>query len=138
MKNVVEQDKSKKFIGYPTDNLFGIIDEEHRAEHALKALAAAGFVEDTQVFHGQAGAAMIDASGSKHGFLAQLRRFHQKTTVEREHAERYEQAVMNNQCVIAVHTNSAEAREQVRLILKENGGHFINFYGRFGIRKLDV
>jgi hypothetical protein len=137
MKNTIENDKTKKFIGYPTDTLFGIIDDVNNAEQLLKALAAAGFTEETQVFHGEEGAEMIDASGTKHGFLAQLRRLHQKTTVEREHAERYERAVLDNRCVIAVHTSDPEAREQVRLILKEYGGHFINYYGRFGIRQLD-
>ena len=136
MKTPVENDITK-FIGYPTDNLFGIIDDKHDAEQLLKALAAAGFTEQTQVFHGEEGAARIDASGTRHGFLAQLRRLHQKTTVEREHAERYEQAVLDQRCVIAVHTNNSEEREQLRSILKEYGRHFINYYGRFGIRQLD-
>jgi hypothetical protein len=133
-----KKDKKGKFIGYPTDNLFGIIDDPVKAEQALQALATAGFAAETEVFHGEEGAHRIDASGANHGRLAQLRRLHQKTTVEREHAEQYEQAVLQGYCVIAVHTSDPDQREQARQVLKEHGGHFINYYGRFAIRKLDL
>jgi rRNA-processing protein FCF1 len=137
MKNVIGKDRTEKFIGYPIDNLFGIIDNSDDAETALQALVTAGFANDIQLFHGEEGAHRIDASGAKHGWLAQLRRLHQKSTVERAHAEQYEQAVLQEQCVIAVHTSDPEQRERARQILKAHGGHFINYYGRFGIRQLD-
>lgn len=137
MNTVIEKERKDKFIGYPTDNLFGIIDHVDDTLKALQTLAAAGFADEIQAFHGEEGAYRIDASGAKHGLLAQLRRLHQKTTVEREHAEQYELAVGQGHCVIAVHTSDPERREQARQILKENKGHFINYYGRFGIRQLD-
>ena len=138
MNTGIEKDKKDKFIGYPTDNLFAIIDNIDNAQKALQALSAVGFADEIQVFHGEEGALRIDASGAKHGRLAQLRRLHQQVTVEREHAERYEQTVLQGHCVIAVHISDLERLEQARQILKEYGGHFINYYGRFGIRKLDL
>ncbi|MCB0016171.1 MAG: hypothetical protein KDE09_00205 [Anaerolineales bacterium] len=133
-----KKDKKDEFIGYPTDNLFGIIDDPVKAELALQALAAAGLADETEVFHGVDGAHRIDASGAKHGRLAQLWRLRQSTTVAREQAEQYEQAVLQGRCVIAVHTSDPEQREQIQQILKAHSGHFINFYGRFTIRKLDL
>ena len=138
MKSQIEEEKTQDFIGYPTNTLFGIVDDKADAEQVLFELASAGFVNDIRVFHGAEGVAQIDASGANHGWLAQLRRFHQKSTVEREHAERYELAVEQGHCVIAVQTGESERREQAREILKAHGGHFINYYGRFGIRKLDL
>jgi hypothetical protein len=137
MNMIIEKERADKFIGYPTNNLFSIIDDSVDAEEALQALAVAGFGDETQVFHGEEGAHRIDASGAAHGWLAQLRRLHQKTTVEREQAEQYEQAVLQGHCVIAVHTGDPERREEARQILKGHGGHFINYYGRFGIRGLE-
>ncbi|MCE7990069.1 MAG: hypothetical protein DYG89_53675 [Caldilinea sp. CFX5] len=64
-------------------------------------------------------------------------RLFQRTTVERAHAERYEQMIRQGHYVIAVHLHEVEQREQVRQLLKAHGGHFINFYGRYAIRKLD-
>lgn len=132
-----EKEPTSKFIGYPNDTLFGIIDEPVRAQEALRALVAAGFAAETQVFFGQEGADRIDASGAKHGRLTQLRRLHQRTTLEREHAEQYEHAVLEGSCVIAIHTSDPTEREQAHQLMKDHGGHFINYYGRFGIRGLD-
>lgn len=132
------KERSDKFIGYPNDTLFGIIDEPDQGREALRALTTAGFADETQVFYGQQGADRIDASGAKHGRLTQLRRLHQRTTLEREHAEQYEQAVIGGSCVIAVHTGDPLGREQARQLVKDHGGHFINYYGRFGIRGLDL
>lgn len=132
-----QTERPDKFIGYPNDTLFGIIDEPDRAQEALRALVAAGFAADTQVFYGQKGADRIDASGAKHGRLTQLRRLHQRTTLERDHAEQYERAVIGGSCVIAVHTGDPLERERARRFMKDHGGHFINYYGRFGIRGLD-
>jgi hypothetical protein len=138
MKNIDKFVTSEKFLSYPTNNLFGVIADNIDAELAVKALVAAGFSDEIQLYHGEEGANRIDASGAKHGLLAQLRRLHQKVTVEREHAEQYEEAVLKGYCVIAVHTSDPESRETARQILKNHGGYFINYYGRFGIRKLDL
>lgn len=138
MNNIIETNKPDKFIGYPTDNLFTIIDNPADAEQALQALQAAGFAADTQVFHGEDGAHRIDASGAQHGRLAQLRRRRQSVSLDGQHAALYEQAVRQGHCVIAVHADEPERRETVRQILRANGGHFINFYGRFTITQLDL
>ena len=110
MNTVNEKERKDKFISYPTDTLLGIIDQVDDSLKALQALVAAGFADEIQAFHGEEGAYRIDASGAKHGLLAQLRRLHQKTTVERDHAEQYELAVEQGHCVIAVHTSDAERR----------------------------
>ncbi len=45
---------------------------------------------------------------------------------------------MSRRCIIAIHNDDAETRQQVRAILKAQGGHFINFYGRHTIYQLDL
>jgi hypothetical protein len=138
MENAAEIQKDNKFIGYPTNQLFSIIDNPADAEQALQALEAAGFASDTQVFHGEEGAHRIDASGAQHGRLAQLRRLRQSVSLDGQHAALYEQAVRQGHCVIAVHAIDSERREEARQILKAHGGHFINFYGRFTIHQFDL
>lgn len=138
MKNLTKTNKTDKFIGYPTNQLFSIIDNPADAEQALRGLAEVGLAEDTQLFHGEDGAHRIDASGAQHGPLAQLRRRRQSISLDGQHAALYEQAVRQGHCVIAVHSTDSERREEARQILKTHGGHFINFYGRFTIQKLDL
>ena len=132
---------SDEFIAYPTNTLFGIINDVADAENALLALTAAGFSDDTvQVYCGEAGAARIDASGIHHGRPAQLMRLFQATTGERAHADRYEKAALEGHHVIAIQIDDADSdmREDVRQTLKAHSGHFINFYGRRVFRKLDL
>ncbi len=130
-------EKEDEFIRYPTDTLFGIVDQPGDAKQVLQALTAAGFTEDkVRVFCGESGARQIDSSGVQHGVLTQLVRLYQRTTVERDHAEQYEQALHQGSYVIAIHISDSVAREQAEQILGEHGGHFINFYGRHTIRKL--
>lgn len=138
MKHLTETPKPDKFIFYPTNQLFSIIDNPADAEQALRALAAGGFAEGTQLFHGEEGAHRIDASGAQHGRLAQLRRLRQSVSLDGQDAALYEQAVRQGHCVIAVHSTDSERREEARQILKTHGGHFINFYGRFTIQRLDL
>ena len=138
MNNSIETNKPDKFIGYPTHNLFGIIDDLADVEQALRVLKAAGFANDTQVFHDEDGAYRIDASDTQHGRLAQLRRRRQSVSLDGQHAALYEQAVHQGHCVIAVHTGNPERRKVAHQILKAHEGHFINFYGRFTITQLDL
>ena len=138
MSDSIETNKPDKFIGYPTHNLFGIIDDPADAEQALRAFKAAGFAANIQVFHGEDGAYRIDASGSQHGRLAQLQRRRQSVSLDGQHAALYEQAVRQGHCVIASHTSESERREVAHQILKAHEGHFINFYGRFTINQLDL
>jgi hypothetical protein len=138
MNNLNLKTQDEKFIINPTDYLFGIIDDPEAAETVLTALVSAGFNPDrVRVFHGEQGVRQIDATGAEHGRLARLIRWRQNTTPARPHAERYEQAVRDGHCVIAVHASDQESRTQARQIMKQHGGHFINFYGRWVIYSLD-
>ena len=138
MGNLNLKTQDENFIINPTDYLFGIIDDPEVAETGLKALVSAGFSPDhVRVFHGERGVRQIDATGVEHGRLARLIRWRQSTTPMRQHAERYEQAVRDGHCVVAVHARNLEARELARQILKRHGGHFINFYGRWVVYSLD-
>ena len=138
MRNLSLKTQDEKFIINPTDYLFGIIDDLEAAETAVNALISAGFSPDSvSVFHGEQGVRQIDATGIAHGRLARFVRWRQSTTSMRQHAERYEQAVRDGHCVIAVHVRNLEARELARQILKRHSGHFVNFYGRWIIHSLD-
>lgn len=139
MNKTSEAENNEAFIVYPTNTLFAIVDTLADVEAVVNALAAAGFRADTvKVFSGEEGAQQIDASGAQHGLFAQLVRIYQRTTSEHDQAAQYEQALREGHYVIAIHNDDADARQQVRTILKAQGGHFINFYGRRTMQKLDL
>lgn len=127
-----------KFIFNPTNYLFGIVDDAKMTELVIESLVLAGFSSNRiTVFQGERGVRQIDATGAEHGRIARLIRWRQSTTPARWHAERYEQAVRDGHCVVAVYTSDQDSRERARQIMKQNGGHFINFYGRLVIYTLD-
>ena len=138
MSKLSKNVKDDKFIFNPTDNLFVIIDDQVKAARAIDNLISSGFAkDDITTFQGELGARQIDADGSKHGRISQIIRWRQGTTPARQDAERYEQAVNDGNCVIAIETKTPETRETARQILKAHSGYFINFYGRFTMQNLD-
>jgi hypothetical protein len=127
-----------RFIFYPVNHLFGIIDDTRGAETALRALAEAGFGgEEIIVFTGEQGAKRIDAEGTEHGLFARLVRRLQHMTPEHDQAVVYQEAARGGNSVVAIHANSNEEKELALGILRTNGAHFINFYGPLASELLD-
>lgn len=125
----VNQNDSR-FIFYPVNHLFGIIDDTYLAETALQALAEAGFGgEEIMVFTGEQGAERIDAEGTEHGLFARLVRRVQHMTPEHDQAVVYQEAAKSGKSVVAIRADSNEEKERALGILRTNGAHFINFYG---------
>ncbi len=126
-----EAAESGAFIGYPTDHLFGIIDEPEQAGSAIVALRSAGIDDDSvSTFHGDAGAIRIDASGSAHGLFARLIRISQAMSMDGDQSQRYEDEARNGHTVIAVHIPDDGVRDRALGILKTHHGHYINYYRR--------
>ena len=127
----VESTEGRDFIRYPTDHLFGIIDEPDQAGSAIVALRSAGIDDDSvSTFHGDAGAIRIDASGSSHGLFARLIRISQAMSMDGDQSQRYEDEARNGHTVIAVHIDDDDVRDQALGILKTHHGHYINYYRR--------
>jgi hypothetical protein len=50
--------------------------------------------------------------------------------------EHYEKALRDGRTVIAILTPTDERKDRAAQILKECGGHFINFYGRLAVQRI--
>jgi hypothetical protein len=120
------------FIGYPTRQVLGVLDDESAAERALAALSAIGIADrDVQVYAGPADAARFDGTGARHGLLARLRRAVQFSLMDQLPAMAwYEAALRENRRVIAVRTASRAMTLKVVAALSAAGAHFVNRFGR--------
>lgn len=134
-----ENDKTTSgFMIYPTNYLFGIVNDPSTAETTLTALSGAGFEDDSlKAFVGESGAASIDASGKYHGFLARFVRRIQHMSPDHDHAVVYEEAALEGKTVIGVHIDSEDEKAKAQEILHANGAHFVNFYGRFAVELVE-
>lgn len=137
MTDLKERIEHGKFVGYPTHCVVGVVDDEAGAAEAVKALAAAKFPNQVAILRGVEGAEEIDPSGEKHGILARLIRLLQFTTMDGEQAERYASEARADHSVVFVHLENYDHVQEVREILKKQGGHFINWYDRLYFEMLD-
>src|SRR6266542_5188156 len=131
-------EETSSFIFYPVNHLFGIIEDAEATETAVQRLAEAGFErERLMVFTGEQGAKRIDAEGTEHGLFAHVVRRVQHMTPEHDQAVVYQEAARSGKNVVAIRADSNEKKERALGILRTNGAHFINFYGRLASELLD-
>jgi hypothetical protein len=134
-----QYDPESDSLSFPVDTVVGILDDPDAASSAVDALVAAGVpAERIQVLCGDAGARRLDPSGERHGLLGQLRRIVQQyADQEVAHVERQSAELRAGKFLVAAPAEGDEARERVAEILQANGGHFINHYGKWTVRRLD-
>jgi len=128
----------KRFINYPKGRVLAVADDEATADRALDALAKAGW--DTgrvERLAGTKAADEIDASGSEHGPIAQLRRVVQFTFMDQlPDLAFYEAAARQGRIVLSIPAGDSEAAARLAKILAESGCHFANRFGRFETEEL--
>jgi len=130
---------SGEFLNYPTNKVVGVFADWTQARAALDALAADGVAaEQVGVLHGPEGAARLDATGERHGILAQISRFFQRfADMDDKHTQRHEQELAAGHVLVEVYVGDDEsARARTRDLLKQHGGYFINFYGKWYVENL--
>ena len=120
------------FLRYPTNKVVGMVSTPEELHAAILELNKAGFGEDAiSVLCGEEGADRLDLTGKNHGPLARLYRFTQKALhLEYKEFREYSQDLLSGHFLIGVKAGDEHKRAQVLQILKSNGGHRINFFGR--------
>lgn len=130
---------SGEFLAYPNEQVVGIFANWTHARHAIAEINDAGFAADkVGVLHGPEGARRLDASGERHGLLAQISRFFQKfADLDDQHTRRHEQELLAGHILVQVHVGDDEAaKTRVCQILRKHGGYFINYYGQWAVENL--
>ena len=115
-----------------------VLPTAEAAAAAAAALHAAGIPDhDISILRGEEGAARLDGTGSVNGVTARLRRLVSFTLMDQlVDMAIYEQAVREGQVVVMVKARG-EGKAAAMRVLREHGGHFINYYGRFATEELE-
>lgn len=132
---------NSEFTFDPTNKVAGSIDTADDVKAALRDLRSAGFAANELELLADAEAASRigvtdEASDVRvHIFDATQRvpAFYDAPVI----VKRVEQELQAGHYLVGVSAEDEETRERVRDILKSNGGHFINFYGRFAAESLE-
>ncbi len=137
MENVTNIE-NEEVANRETSKIIAIFDLEESANNAYKDLLDDGFTAETaETFCGYLGKLELDVKGEHHGIIENIKRkLHHFMLAEGLQMDTYSKALNAGNCVIQVNTDSRNW-EKARDILKNNGGHFINFYGLFTTEVLE-
>ena len=127
-----------RFIGYPVDRMLGAFRDASAAAEAASAVRGLGIVDrDITVLRGDEGANRLDGSGAANGIAARFRRILDFTLMDQlVDFAHYEQAVRAGGAVVMVKVRGDLRKSAVAAALTSNGGHFLNYYGRFATEEI--
>jgi hypothetical protein len=130
--------RQRRFIGYPTDSLLGVVPDGEAAANAAAALKAAGIPDrDITILRGDEGASRFDPTGAVHGFITRLRRIVSFTVMDQlPDMAWYDAAIRAGHAVVMAKVRGDDRKAQGVRILRVHGGHFINYYGRFATEEI--
>jgi hypothetical protein len=127
-------------LQYPANHIIGVLDTHDQTACALDGLVTGGFLEsEIEIHRGAEEADRLDQTTGRRGLMDLTIRLFQRIGLENaeiEMKEHYEKALRDGRTVITILTPTDERKDRAAQILKECGGHFINFYGRFAVQRI--
>jgi hypothetical protein len=127
-------------IRYPENHILGVVDTADQVSSAIQALTAGGFLaSELGVTCGTDAADALDATTGRRGLAGLAIRIAERLGIENDEMalkERYEQALRDDKFVVSAAAGTEERRAVAARILKEHGGHFINFLGRYSMERM--
>ena len=125
---------------YPTNHVLAIVDTPAQFIAAEAALRDAGFLGSEVEFScGTAAADILAASTGRTGLgnvATRIAEWLGVTNDEMAVKDRYGQALRDGQIVALVLAPGDGRKELAARVVREHGGHFVNYLGRFSIEAL--
>ena len=128
-----------RYVKYPRGRLYAVLDDPGAASRAVDALVASGIeASRVEVLRGDVAADTLDGTGVRHGIRARLRRAVEFTLMDQApDLAWYEAAIRDGRSVIAVRVSDEAVVRSAVDVLRANGAHFINHYGRFATEEFE-
>ena len=125
------------FVGYPTDHVYGIVDDPVNDVPAImgELLALDVPTEAIHVYCCQHGVDELAPSGGGYGIRARIQRIVQSIGYEGEHLRRVERELNDGHAVIGVSVDD-DAKGPVAAAMRKHGAHDLHYYRRFTIEDL--
>ena len=127
-------------VQYPENHVIGILDTPEAAETAVRALTGGGLLEsEVTLTCGVERADAIRASSGRTGVIGRVLQVVDRFGgggEEMDARREYEQALRDGRLNVLVLAPTEERKRLGADILRQHGGHYINFFGRLTIEKL--
>jgi hypothetical protein len=127
-------------VQYHENHVIGILDTPEAAEAAVRALTGGGFLEsEVTVTCGVERADLLRGSTGRSGLIGRVLQVVDRFGgggEEMDARHQYEQALRDGHLNVLVLAPTEERKRLAADILRQHGGHFINFFGRLTVEKL--
>jgi hypothetical protein len=127
-------------VAYPVNHVISIMPSEKEAIAAFDALIANGFLEsEVTLSSGAEVADRIRATSGRSGLVGRILQIVDRFGAAGDEVDarhEYEQALRDGAVNVLVFAPTEERKQPAAEILRQHGGHFINFFGRLEIEQL--
>lgn len=132
--------KAENSVRYPENNVVAIVDKLEELLGLIESLTGGGFLKsEIQVLHGQAAAEKLRVSTGRSGLAGLAMRLVASIGMPNDETamkDRYAHALADGRFLVLVETRTDERKELAAKLLREHGGTFVNFLGRFTIEPM--
>lgn len=121
---------SGNFTFIPTHKTIGLVPDQAGVERVLYKLLESGFeAKCIELMSGEAGSKFVDATGKRRGIIGQLIRGLQRGQDRGNLVQRYAQAMLEGEFVIAVLCKTRESIRNAVAAFLEGEGHSVYHFG---------
>ncbi|MFL5679749.1 MAG: hypothetical protein ACJ77B_04030 [Chloroflexota bacterium] len=128
-----------RYVKYPRGRLYAVLDDPGAASRAVEALVSTGVdAAAIEVLRGDTAADTLDGTGARNGLGARARRMVEFTLMDQApDIAWYEAALRSGRSVVSVRSNDSTLTRRAVEVLRAEGGHFMNHFGRFATEEFD-
>jgi hypothetical protein len=138
--HATDNSKTENSVRYPENNVVAVIDTPEALLELVQSLTEGGFLKsEIQVLHGQAAAEKLQASSGRSGLADLAMRLVASIGMPNDETamkNRYAQALAEGCILVLVESLTDERKELAARILRDHGGKFVNFLGRYTIEPM--
>jgi hypothetical protein len=140
MSETTRMNPHEHSVAYPVNHVISIMPTEGEAIAAFDTLTGGGFLEsEVTLISGPELADRIGATSGRSGLVGRILQVVDRFGAggdEVDARHEYEQALRDGRVNVLVLTPTEERKQRAAEILRQHGGHFINFFGRLEIEQL--
>jgi hypothetical protein len=133
--------KAEDSVRYPENNVVAVIDTLDEVVELVETLTGGGFLKsEIEVLYGQAAAEKLRTSTGRSGLAGLVMRLIASIGMPNDETamkNRYAQALADGRILVLVETPTDERKELAAKLLREHGGKFVNYLGRYTIEPMN-
>jgi hypothetical protein len=123
---------------YPTNTVIGVVEDAKAAEAIASKLEDMPLNEDSiNILCDEAAAEQIEEYRNEHPIKARIDHVMTFMSNESELIDQYNQRLNNGELIVSAEVEDEEQAHEVADVMRQHGGHYINYFGTQVITTLE-